>query len=695
MSGKFALIIANSDYTDPKLAKLTAPGKDAEAFATILKAPDVSAFDEVSTLINQTEPTARRAIAKFFANRKPDDLLLLYFSGHGVRDEQGRLFLATTDTDHTMLDATAIPAEFVTREMDNSRSKREVLILDCCNSGAFAYGTKGESGASMGTASAFEGTGYGHVVLTATDNTQFAWEGDQIIGDEVPESLFTHFLIKGLEGEADDNGDSIITVDELYDYAFDQIVNRTPDQKPGKWAYKEQGKIVLTTKVRPGTVKPLPLDADLEQDLQSTRNYVREGAVKELGNILNGNNLGKALSAELKLRNVADNDDSYSIRQMAAQLLEKYQARKGIKSEPEESFPATIEKPVIPTIEKPLADNEGKPPDKPKLNKWILGTGILVFIGWIAGGCCILYGFFANGTSGPIQASNPTSPPIETPVPVEVIVTNPASAGKIVYTCQADKQNDEQICLINADGTGQRQLTSNSYENYYASLSPDGNSVVFASNQTGNFEIYEMDLNGSQRKLTSGIGELAAPEISPDGLQIVFTNNYNTIDHIWVMDRDGKNPHEVYGAPDADAVDPSWSPDGHQILFELGSGENKLINVINADGSGLSAVNKSFLTRGRSDWSPDGTTIAAYSGVSRKREIYIMNIDGSNLRQISKGGNAQGPSFSPDGNWIAYTAYTSVVDDNSCEIFIMKTDGSEINQLTNNNYCDYQPRWGP
>ena len=84
----------------------------------------------------------------------------------------------------------------MTTRMDRSASKRLVLVLDCCHSGAFGYGAKSAPGASVGTATAFEGTGRGRVVLTATDSTQYAWEGDQVIGD-VENSLFTHYLIEG------------------------------------------------------------------------------------------------------------------------------------------------------------------------------------------------------------------------------------------------------------------------------------------------------------------------------------------------------------------------------------------------------------------------------------------------------------------------------------------------------------------
>ena len=77
--------------------------------------------------------------------------------------------------------------------------------------------------------------------------------------------------------------------------------------------------------------------------------------------------------------------------------------------------------------------------------------------------------------------------------------------------------------------------------------------------------------------------------------------------------------------------------------------------------------------------------------------MYLMNTEGQELQQVSQSGtNAQGASLSPDGKWIAFTGYTNVADkdQNSCEIFIMRVDGNQIRQLTNNTYCDYQPRWG-
>ncbi len=254
MSGKFALIIGNTEYGDPGLAQLTAPGKDAEDFARVLKDKSICKFDEVNVLFNQTESAIREAIDSLYYLKRPDDLLVLYFSGHGVRDEYGSLYLAVKNTNRSRLRSTAIKSDYVRESMDQSRSKRQVLILDCCNSGAFQQGTKAATGASIGTSSAFEGNGYGRVVLTASDSTQFAWEGDKAIG-ETENSLFTHFLIRGLEGEADRNRDGNITVDELYDFAYEQVLNITTKQTPGKWSYKEQGEIILRQYVPVGDKK--------------------------------------------------------------------------------------------------------------------------------------------------------------------------------------------------------------------------------------------------------------------------------------------------------------------------------------------------------------------------------------------------------------------------------------------------------
>jgi hypothetical protein len=240
---KYALVIGNSKYNDPKLAQLKTPEADSRALAKVLRAKRIGNFDEVASLIDQTEAKTRRAISTFLSNKKPDDLVLIYFSGHGVLDGRGSLFLALKDTQINALNATAISSSFISYEMDNCRSRRQILILDCCNSGAFARGTKGPQKAV--TESTFEGSGSGRVVLTASDSTQFAFEGDRVIA-QTDFSLFTHFLLEGLKtGKADRDNDGKVSLDEWYDYCHARITATTPQQVPHKWSYHQQGDLII------------------------------------------------------------------------------------------------------------------------------------------------------------------------------------------------------------------------------------------------------------------------------------------------------------------------------------------------------------------------------------------------------------------------------------------------------------------
>ena len=241
---KYAVIIGNNDYNDPKLSQLTTPSADSQALATVLKQANLGNFDAVRLVPNSTEVIARREISNFFLDKKRDDLVLLYFSGHGVLDDIGGLFLAFKDTEIRSLNATAISSSFITYEMDHCRSNKQILILDCCYSGAFRRGTKGQQKAI--TKATFEGNvGSGRFVLTASDSTQHALEGDQVIS-QTELSLFTHFLIEGLQtGHADLNHDGFISLDEWYEYSHTRVTAETYQQTPQKWAYEQKGTLII------------------------------------------------------------------------------------------------------------------------------------------------------------------------------------------------------------------------------------------------------------------------------------------------------------------------------------------------------------------------------------------------------------------------------------------------------------------
>jgi TolB protein len=296
------------------------------------------------------------------------------------------------------------------------------------------------------------------------------------------------------------------------------------------------------------------------------------------------------------------------------------------------------------------------------------------------------------------------TPPVSPASPGQTSIPAPSASdpltGHIVFTCQIFKvQASNQVCIMNADGSDWRRLTTdNNRQHWYASLSPDGQNVIYSAFREANVhEIYEMTLiDATVTRLTNRLGVLTAAEVSPDGMRITFARGMPSTNQVqvWVMDRNGVNPENI---PQLVGWDPTWSPDGKQILFASDRDGLVQLFTVSINGRGLHRLTNLPAIRGRSDWSPDGQSIVTYSGEAWNREIYIMNADGSNVRQLTPtGGNSQGPSFSPDGKWVAFTAYFDKYgDDHGCEIYIMRVDGTDLRRLTDNDYCDYQPRWGP
>jgi len=108
--------------------------------------------------------------------------------------------------------------------------------------------------------------------------------------------------------------------------------------------------------------------------------------------------------------------------------------------------------------------------------------------------------------------------------------------GKIAFTCQVFRITaSNQICIINADGTNFRRLTTDdSKQHYYPSVAPDGKSVVYAAFREPNiYEIYEIEIDtGSVKQLTDRLGNVNGPEISPDGGFIAFKLSTPTLNQI-------------------------------------------------------------------------------------------------------------------------------------------------------------------
>lgn len=221
---KLALLIGISQY-EFGLDPLPGSKKDVQAMEKVLRHPERGGFDAVEVITNPDPQQMREKIEALFADCHKDDLLLLYFSGHGITDNRGKLYLTSPTTKKTRLAATAIPSDFVHSLMFTSPSRQQVVILDCCFSGAFAKGMTAKADAA---------------VLTSSGLLEYSQSGTDL-------SLYTRFLVEGMEtGAADLNKDGMISVDELHEYAKEQILQCSTEIKPDIYPFKEGHKLSLT-----------------------------------------------------------------------------------------------------------------------------------------------------------------------------------------------------------------------------------------------------------------------------------------------------------------------------------------------------------------------------------------------------------------------------------------------------------------
>ncbi|MEH1929180.1 caspase family protein [Nostoc sp.] len=247
---KVALLIGVSEY-EPGLNPLPSAVRDVEALREVLLHPDMGEFADTDIILlkNPERQDVEEAIERLFTYRPKDDLVLLYFSGHGIKDDLGQLYLATRKTRKNskgeLVRSTAVAARFIQQCMSLSRSRRQVVILDSCFSGAFAEGMHAKDDGTIDIRQQLGSEG--RAVLTSSSSTQYSFEEE---GEDL--SIYTRFLIEGIKsGEADRDQDEFISIDELHEYASQKVRELQPAMKPEIYAIREGFKIRLT-KVAPG-----------------------------------------------------------------------------------------------------------------------------------------------------------------------------------------------------------------------------------------------------------------------------------------------------------------------------------------------------------------------------------------------------------------------------------------------------------
>lgn len=274
--------------------------------------------------------------------------------------------------------------------------------------------------------------------------------------------------------------------------------------------------------------------------------------------------------------------------------------------------------------------------------------------------------------------------------------------GQIVYECWPERTSS-RICIINADGTGYKQLTTYQTVDRVPSWSPDGKKIVFNRevndknlNLNFNLALFVMNLDGSDLKqLTDATISVGSPSWSPDGNRIAFT--YRAVEGgkagIAVINPYGK---DLKFLTDSFEVEPVWSPDGTKIAYEVhkpiaSNISTSALYIMNSDGSGQKRLTdtKDIADTTSPSWSPDGKRI-----VFDCLAVCVINVDGSGLATLERDGLH--PSWSPDGQYIVY--YWSdpwcILCPGSGQLWIMRADGSQQTKLTNGP-VDQNPVWSP
>ncbi len=338
-------------------------------------------------------------------------------------------------------------------------------------------------------------------------------------------------------------------------------------------------------------------------------------------------------------------------------------------------------------------------------------------LGTIASAFILLTTSVACGAPEPSATPRKVATPTLTPQPPL------AGSGGGVIAFASDRDGNDEIFLMNADGTDPRQLThtGQSVDNSYPAWSPDGLQLAFQTEPAaGRESIQVMDWDGTDLHKLNTQRNARLPAWSPDGKQIAFNvwNGRNTA--ICTAMPDGSEEQCLTPiTPDADFFGPSWSPDGSQIACAVHShpGSQDLgyrIHILDVVGAGQDAGGdnvRRLMPSGEAEedmpaWSPapvesgpNSGQIAFASARGGHWQLFLVNADGTNLQQLTHdAADHLHPAWSPDGSRIAYQSNPA----GKWDIFVMDIqaalEGSGdtgVQRLTTSDANDWCPSWRP
>lgn len=233
---RYAVVIGISDYKDPGIADLEYADADAQVFYDFLTSPAGGDFKKEHVLLLKNEQATLKnvtlAITNFLKKTNDPDFVIIFMACHGEPepDRPGNLYLLMHDSEPGSLSATAYHMEDVNADMKRYVSaKRLVLFADACHSSGLGEGiinTRGGANMIHAALSTLKSTREGWGIVSASRASEVSRESHQFGGGH---GVFTHFLLEGLQGKADAEGNKngIVTLAEAFDFVAENVKKAT------------------------------------------------------------------------------------------------------------------------------------------------------------------------------------------------------------------------------------------------------------------------------------------------------------------------------------------------------------------------------------------------------------------------------------------------------------------------------------